>query len=90
MIIIVIIRIFINNFYSFHFHFLLVLGKGVFIKSFPTAFFIQFLDPSSFTPDVGLILFCTSTPFSSPSSGNDVIDEITDEVIENAGKDAYK
>ena len=31
-----------------------------------------------------------NTAFSSPSSGNDVIDDITDEVIEMAGKDAYK
>ena len=30
--------------------------------------------------------FFLNTPFTSPSSGNDVTDDITDEVIENGGK----
>ena len=34
----------------------------------------------------GWKLFFMNTPFNSPSSGNDVTDDITDEVIENGGK----
>ena len=30
--------------------------------------------------------FFMNTPFTSPSSGNDVTDDITDEEIENGGK----
>ena len=46
--------------------------------------------------DQGIVLrsgwkpFFMNTPFTSPPSGNDVTDDITDEVIKKAGKDAYK
>ena len=39
-----------------------------------------------FVPRSDWKAFFMNNPFTSPSSGNDVTDDITDEVIENGGK----